>query len=1599
MANRRNDVGPGPEGDYGPNPQPPASQTSWPAPSSPVKRRSTVSRIFTHKSSKKPIIESTEDKRGKLGLNLICDRAEPLVEIVFVHGLGGGSRKTWCKDDDPRLYWPKEWLQRDPEFRNARVYSFGYDSEWVTRKDSQLDVHDFGKSLLSALLGDRFIRRGRNIPIVLVAHSMGGLVIKKAFLLSRNDPAYQPLGERFHCMYFLATPHHGAASAELLSFVLRASFSGNRPFVTDLHQDSPTIQQINDEFRHSAFKLAGGIFSFYETKPMSLLGIGERFIVPKSSAITNLPNEQSAPLPDANHREVCKFKTQTDGNFLTIRNAFMITVDKIKEAWHLSHREELRNQKRRLRKFLFISEQLEGGSIDIEEAPAAGSCEWLVQSSSFQQWRDSSSTNALFWLSGRPGVGKTYLTNYVKDHLSELGNDYSSFFFLAADGTLTTLSNCLLSIAYQMACSNTAIREAFLDMQEDDVQIDKENYLSIWKKLFQGTILQTPLLKTHFWIIDALDECKHAANLFQLILKTQHKFPLRVFVSSRPSNELHGQIQGVIPPPQIQFILPEYTRADIRRYVEENAHFTMRQQETKERLVQTLVERSEGLFLWVKLVMKELKQVYSDATLKRVLEDIPTGMDELYSRSLLPLGEATHGRPLTRAILTWTACAVRPLSSSELQCALQIHINDEVFDIDGQVSALCGHLVYVDQHRRVQMVHQTARTFLLKPGNKSAFALDEKECNGEMAMTCLKRLLQDSFKAPQSRKQSLDSSVPFHSPFDAYATKFWYEHINKASSQFDGLHDVIYKFLGSRQGYVLTWIEQIANSGDLSALIRCGTILRTYMKRRANHMPVIKKEGETILSWSTDLIRIVSKFGRNLLRSPSSIYHIIPPLCPHESAPYKQFGRSARGISILGLTSVTWDDCLATIAYHKSTATAVACGTVHFAIGASDKHVRLYNTATCQTYAEFLHGEAIRTLEFNVSGQLLASASGKSVCVWDIADKKLVARFSIPRPCVAITFTYDNQYLMAACHDNQIHTFDIYGGEDGHREEQWFIDTDSEPIYRLPDTAAFSLEHGLLAVVYRAGHIHIWSWDDGYLGCCKKPHAEFEVHPFHASSLCFNPAQEANSLAAAYEGGTILVFDPLDGEGEIKASYKADTDTQVLSCSPCGRTLISGDSVGVIRLFDFESFPDEKLKLLYVIRGQEDNIRSLAFCADSSRFIDIRGQRTNIWEPAALIRNEVSEEMSETASLEIQEATIPEAQDIDMITALCADELLGKYILCGTEGGSVKVFSAATGKLIQTLYQHNDVAVVNVICSSSANIVASADAASRVLVYKLKTKSSGTGFETTAILLDHRMPEPIENLIFHPNTSRILIATTTVDRMCSLTLEGEEPISLTWATRNRGVWLQHPSSTDHLLLITRSAVRVYSWSGLQSQTPAEGVQLLVDQATIPTDFDLRAARGVSGKYVTTEYSAVTGRRRSRIRMLLWELGSIPPATSGKTVIQATVFTDIAMGISSLIGTLGCVVAISANAIIFLDDDGWICSLDCISLDLAKTGVGRRTYKRHLFLPTDWLSTNNELLFACSDRGDVVVAQDGEVAIIRRGLECTREAEFPAVAQA
>lgn len=88
-----------------------------------------------------------EEQNGPLGLTTVyMPLQDTVAHVIFVHGLGGGSRKTWIKNADPSLFWLKEWLPQDTDFRDVTIHTFGYDSSWT--KGSVLDVSDFAKSLL-----------------------------------------------------------------------------------------------------------------------------------------------------------------------------------------------------------------------------------------------------------------------------------------------------------------------------------------------------------------------------------------------------------------------------------------------------------------------------------------------------------------------------------------------------------------------------------------------------------------------------------------------------------------------------------------------------------------------------------------------------------------------------------------------------------------------------------------------------------------------------------------------------------------------------------------------------------------------------------------------------------------------------------------------------------------------------------------------------------------------------------------------------------------------------------------------------------------------------------------------------------------------------------------------------------------------------------------------------------------------------------------------------------------------------------------------------------------------------------------------------------
>jgi hypothetical protein len=121
---------------------------------------------------------------------------------------------------------------------------------------------------------------------------------------------------------------------ETLSRILQA-IPGARPFGSDLVPNSTAIQSINDEFPHHCQELK--LHSFDETVAMNF-GVKKAIVVPKDSATLGYTNENTMYL-NANHREVCKFSSKEDANYIAIRNSLASALEDLRSVPGLQRHE------------------------------------------------------------------------------------------------------------------------------------------------------------------------------------------------------------------------------------------------------------------------------------------------------------------------------------------------------------------------------------------------------------------------------------------------------------------------------------------------------------------------------------------------------------------------------------------------------------------------------------------------------------------------------------------------------------------------------------------------------------------------------------------------------------------------------------------------------------------------------------------------------------------------------------------------------------------------------------------------------------------------------------------------------------------------------------------------------------------------------------------------------------------------------------------------------------------------------------------------------------------------------------------------------------
>ncbi len=1221
-----------------------------------------------------------------------------------------------------------------------------------------------------------------------------------------------------------------------------------------------------------------------------------------------------------------------------------------------------------LERFLDVTETPGNDLETLEELRTNGSCEWLMRKDSFRRWRDTSGPK-LFWLHANPATGKSVLAAHVVSHLQDMNLNCSYFFFNHGDNTKSTLSNFLRNMAYQMALNNIGIRNLILGMQED-VALGKDDHRSLWRRLYLQGILQEDIVQPYYWVVDALDECKNFAELIPMLAKVDGTFPLRIFLTSRTSLEIQKHLQQSANHLVVEPIPMTAIMEDIKLYVSSNIdELPWHDAAARQDLINKILDKSAGCFLWVKLVVEELSKVHGAMDVKKVLENVPPGMENLYNRTLKLMLTAPYGKSLAKAILTWVVTAARPLTVDELKAALILDISDTFTNLEKSIISLCGQFVYIDAQSRVQVIHQTAKDFLLSAELESYFRIHKEDGNRRLAEACLAYLTDNEMRAPRGRRKSVQI-LTARSPFAAYACTAFYHHVGATHSHVDGILHKLGKFFGSSN--VLTWIEINAQNSALGNLIRAAKIMKNFLQRRAKHMSPLGRDIQIVESWSTDLIRIVAKFGSSLLVSPSSIYHLIPPFCPSESAPYKQFGDSPRGLVVTGLSITSWDDCISCITYGNDTTASVACGDRLFAVALVSGKIVMYNRTTCQKTRILHHCELVKVLAFSPSSKLLACSGLRNVRVWNTMTGEQVFATKTSAQSLALSISENDRTLMVAAKDNHLIIWDNTSGRKDrlvhwHESLPGHAATDAS---RAPTVATFSRELRLLGVVYRGQPILLWDLEnDSILGYCGKAtpvKAGRRVVNTAVVDMVFNPIPATSLLAAAYQDGDLVLFDPV--EGRIIETVVAEA--QNLASSPDGRTLATGNSSGTIQVYDFET-----LRVLYRINSWGHGIKSLAFSGDSLQFVDIRGSQCNVWEPSVLVRQNADEEHSDsdaisTATKEISSATI---EELISITAIVSHPTMD-FVFCGKDDGTVMLFESVHGKVQKELYSHvEDISVT--LLRLGNNVLVSADASSRLIAHRLG--GIARHIACNERLFDLLLVQAVTDVLLRPDMTCLLVSTPNVENL--LSANGDKISTFELQPSLMRKWCQHPRDPSKLIAAAEHRVEVYDWDDLRA---GKTMPASVLETSNPDVFHIQAINQHPGSRHIAIRSSNPSANRSHTHTTLFDVSMLGEDLSASTESRflethhRIQFVALERSIEHVFGYIG-------TRVIFLDRTGWICSTD---LELFTEDF----YLRHFFIPTDWLSINLELIGTLTYRNDLALVQRDEMAVIKRGFDYSEQ---------
>ncbi|KAJ5753768.1 uncharacterized protein N7511_007921 [Penicillium nucicola] len=801
-----------------------------------------------------------------------CEDAD--IDIVAVHGLGANPDYAWVwqpKNNPlggsgyPQEYynWLKDLLPIGLSSTgiSCRVMTFNYDSSWFMNAPQQR-LSNISDSLLDSLRTKREKTRGR--PLIFVGHSFGGNLIEQTILSAFRRPSYQDIAESCAGVVFLGTPHRGSAAATwgaMIACLAPAGLDSEIRILKDLEEHSGALTDRLHEFSCWLFSESVPVVCCFEqlkTDYSSRIGyIGKllspnMILVPETSACIDGHHKISLK---TDHLKINKFYGPDDPSYKSV----------YPEIERMAQNAGEMTRRRRNPRALSVNQSAIDGAlrtclqemrvtnphdilsdIQVHKGKRIGhTCEWILKREEFSAWCVGDHSHFLR-LTGPPGIGKTmmctFLIDFLKGKVERSDNQLLAYFFCddkIEDRKMPTA--ILRSLIWQLLLQRTELFEHlkpdYEERKKGRIFIDLfDNFAPLWR-IFQA-MLQDDRAGDIFIAIDALDECdKPARRQFLLALRELFQTPrqlrsrVKFLITCRQKiSDIEYELHGV---GELLELNSRVVNTDLIEYIDHEVEELAKRRNyistLKYDVAEALKRRAEGTFLWVSLMLSELKNT-PNYEVPDKLNSLPEGLEEAYI-TILNESIPHERRDEARFLLLSMASARRPLKRKEIATSFALWKTDRVVSSQNisvfmDICSLCSSIIYQDdagnpEEATVTFCHQSLKDFLLdeRKGSSDAWYYSSPdEADLVMFQVCWRYLSSDEFDNgnlidPNQARDSSELNSYFQKHcFLKYASSLWITHaIASYPALLGGLEIDISKAPSLRDA----WLIQAAGAGQL----------------------------------------------------------------------------------------------------------------------------------------------------------------------------------------------------------------------------------------------------------------------------------------------------------------------------------------------------------------------------------------------------------------------------------------------------------------------------------------------------------------------------------------------------------------------------------------------------------------------------------------------------------------------------------------------------------------------------------------------------------------------------------------------------------------